>query len=72
MRAWKLHFSGEVKIDPHDPIFDPAADPVERIVADTEHHLFARPETGKEVKPYHMPIQQILPQILEHRRELAT
>jgi hypothetical protein len=63
MRAWKLHFNGEEKIDPRNPIFDPKADPNERMVADTEHHLFAK-ETKNELKPYHMPIELILAKIL--------
>jgi hypothetical protein len=68
MRAWKLHFSGDVKLDPRDPIFDPNADPDERMFADTEHHLFAKrdPESGEELKPYHMPIEKILPRIRQH------
>lgn len=68
MRAWELHLSGDEKLDPHNPVFDPKADPDERMFADTEHHLFAKPdpETGEELKPYHMPIKQILPQIRQH------
>jgi hypothetical protein len=36
--------------------------------ADTEHHLFAKrdPESGEELKPYHMPIEKILPRIRQH------
>ncbi len=68
MRAWKLRFSGEEQLDPRNPIFDPNADPIEKMLADTDHHLFAKldPETGKESKPYHMPIERILPQIHLH------
>lgn len=68
MKAWKLHFTGDDNLDPHKPIFDPKADPDERMFADTEHHLFAKldPETGEELKPYHMPIKQILLQICQH------
>ncbi len=65
MKAWKLHFNGDEILDPHEPAFDPNADPNERMLADTEHHLFAKidPETREELKPFHMPIKQILPQI---------
>ena len=68
LRAWKLKFNYEEKLDPHKPIFDPKANPNELMLADTEHHLFAKldPDTGKELKPYHMPIEQILPQIRRH------
>ena len=68
MRAWKLHFGGSEQLDPHDPTFDPEADPDERMVAGTEHHLFAKidSETGEERKPYHMPIERILQRIRQH------
>jgi hypothetical protein len=68
MRAWKMHFNGDEKLDPAKPVFDPTADPDERMFADTEHHLFAKldPETGHELKPYHMPMDQILPLIRQH------
>lgn len=66
-KAWALHLSGE-KLDPLEPAFDPTAHPDERVIADTEHHLFAKydPTTGEESKPYHMPVDQILPQIRQH------
>jgi len=65
MRAWKFHFNGEAKLDPRMPSFDAKDDPDERMFIDTEHHLFAKldPETGEELKPYHMPIKEILNQI---------
>ncbi len=68
VKTWQLHFTGDGNLDPHQPVFDPAAHPNERMLADTEHHLFAKtdPDTGKELKPYHMPIEQILPQIRPH------
>jgi hypothetical protein len=68
MRAWKLRFNREERIDPREPIFDPTAHPDERMVADAEHHLFAKTdsETETELKPYHMPIRRILRQILRH------
>lgn len=68
MKAWWLQFNGEEKLDPHKPDFDPKADPDEWMLADTEHHLFAKPdpETREELKPYHMPIEQILPKIRQH------
>ena len=63
-KAWTLHF-GDEKLDPHEPDFDPSSDPDERVVADTEHHLFPKldPSNGEELKPYHMPVDRILPQI---------
>ncbi len=68
MRTWKLHFYDDDKLDPRMPVFDPKADPDERMLTDTEHHLFAKldPETGEELKPYHMPIEQILQRIRRH------
>ncbi len=68
VKTWKLHFTGDGKLDPRKPDFDPKADPDERMLADTEHHLFAKKdrETGQEHKPYHMPIEQILPRIRPH------
>jgi hypothetical protein len=65
VRAWTLHFDGTEKIDPQNPVLNPRANPDERMVADTEHHLFPKldPQTGMECKPYHMPIKEILTQI---------
>lgn len=68
MKAWKLKLNDDEKLNPHDPVFDPEADPNELMLADTEHHLFAKrdPETQEELKPYHMPIERILPQLRRH------
>lgn len=68
VKTWWLLLSGAEWLDPREPVFDPKDDPDERMFADTQHHLFAKldPKTGEEPKPYHMPIEQILPQIRQH------
>jgi hypothetical protein len=65
-RAWKLHFNGIEKLDPQKPVFHvtKAEDEkglVERMVANTGHHLVAH--TDPEFCPFHMPIEKILPHI---------
>ena len=64
MRTWQLHLTGDGNLDPQNPVFDPKADPNERMLADTEHHLFAK--TDPEHRPYHMPMEKILPRIRPH------
>lgn len=60
-RDWQLSFKGPRKLDPVDPKFTPMPGE-EWLVADAGHHLqMKHPET----KPYHMPIEIIIPAILE-------
>lgn len=66
-RDWQLSFKGPQKLDPRDPKFDPRAAPEEWLVADVGHHLVDQQKKDglSEVKPYHMPIEIIIPAILK-------
>jgi hypothetical protein len=58
-RGWQMSCRGPRKLDPVDPKFTPMPGE-EWLVADAGHHLqMKHPET----KPYHMPIEKIIPEI---------